>query len=199
MWRRKVVPIKSLETTGKQSSFAKEVKSVRSGGVGFRRAPEMQPVIVRTPQAASGPMPAGHTQGNAAQRNAGPTQQSKINKVAVTGRLGRNAIVRETKNGRLVANFSVAVDESCKDLLGETHKKTVWHRVQLWEELAETLGASLQKGVRVYIEGRRAFRNWIDRENKKHCYTEIVASDVRFLDPPPAREAQNARQCYAAA
>src|SRR5258708_22281892 len=139
-------------------------------------------------------MPAAPSQGNAGQRDAGPTRQQKINRVAVTGRLGRNAVVRQTKNGHVVANFSVAMDESYKDLLGETHKKTAWHRVQVWEELAETVGAGLQKGVRVYVEGRRAIRNWIDRENRKHCYAEIVASDVRFLDPLPSREAQNARE-----
>ena len=33
-------------------------------------------------------------------------------------------------NGRVAANFSVAVDESYKDLLGEWHKKTEWHRVK---------------------------------------------------------------------
>jgi single-strand DNA-binding protein len=203
-----VVPNKSLETTsagteiGKQSSFAKEVPSVRSGGFGFRRAPEKQAVIARTPQAASGPPPAAPSQGNAAQGKMGLAGQRKLNKVTVTGRLGRNAVVRQTKNGRLVANFSVAVDESYKDLLGESHKKTAWHRVQVWEELAETVSAGLQKGVRVYVEGRRAIRNWIDRENRKHCYTEIVASDVRFLDPAPSREARKGREvtdAYAAA
>jgi single-strand DNA-binding protein len=192
-----LAPNKSFETTfagrevGKQSNFAMGVQSVRSGSVGFRRTPENQPVIVRTPRAASGPMPAAPSQGNTGQRHAGPTQQKKIHRVAVTGRLGRNAVVRQTKNGHVVANFSVAVDESYKDLLGETHKKTAWHRVQVWEELAETVSAGLQKGVRVYVEGRRAIRNWIDRENRKHTYTEIVASDVRFLDPAPRSNAQS--------
>jgi len=192
-----VVPNKSFQTTfarrevGKQSNFAKGVQSVRAGSVGFRRTPENQGV---RPQTTSGPVSVVPSQDNAAQRNAGPTQVSKSNKVAVTGRLGRNAVVRQTKNGHLVANFSVAVDESYKDLLGESYKKTAWHRVQVWEELAETVSAGLQKGVRVYVEGRRAIRNWIDRENRKHCYAEIVASDVRFLDPLPSREAQNARE-----
>ena len=192
-----MVPNKSFQTTfarrevGKQSNFAKGVQSVRAGSVGFRRTPENQGV---RPQTTSGPVSVVPSQDNAAQRNAGPTQVSKSNKVAVTGRLGRNAVVRQTKNGHLVANFSVAVDESYKDLLGESYKKTAWHRVQVWEELAETVSAGLQKGVRVYVEGRRAIRNWIDRENRKHCYAEIVASDVRFLDPLPSREAQNARE-----
>jgi single-strand DNA-binding protein len=119
------------------------------------------------------------------------TGKNKLNKVAVTGRLGRHAVIRQTKNGHVVANFSVAVDESYKDLLGEWHKKTAWHRVQVWEELAETVSPELQKGARVYVEGRRMLRNWIDRENRKHAYTEIVASDVRFLDAAPKCEVRN--------
>jgi hypothetical protein len=57
------------------------------------------------------------------------------------GRLGRDAPVRHTKNGRVVANFSVAVDESYKDLRGEWHQKTEWHRVPVWEELAQTVSS----------------------------------------------------------
>ena len=45
--------------------------------------------------------------------------------------------------------------------------------------------------MQVYVEGRRAIRNWTDRENRKHAYREIVASEVRFLDRAPKREARN--------
>jgi single-strand DNA-binding protein len=79
-----------------------------------------------------------------------------------------------------VANFSVAVDESNKDLLGEWRNNTEWHRVQVWEQLAETVGADLRKGARVHVEGRRTICYWIDRENRRHVYFGIVASDVRF-------------------
>jgi single-stranded DNA-binding protein len=63
--------------------------------------------------------------------------------------------------------------------------------VHVWEELAETVSAGLLKGARVYVEGRLALRNWVDRDNRKHAYREIVARDVRFLDAAPRREAQN--------
>jgi single-stranded DNA-binding protein len=43
----------------------------------------------------------------------------------------------------------------------------------------------------VYVERRRAIRNWTDRENRKHAYREIVASEVRVLDAAPKREARN--------
>jgi single-stranded DNA-binding protein len=43
----------------------------------------------------------------------------------------------------------------------------------------------------VYVEGRRAIRNCTDRENRKHAYREIVASEVRFLDAGLKRKARN--------
>jgi single-strand DNA-binding protein len=165
--------------------LANEVKGF-CPNCGSFRTPGTQPVTLPTP-AASSP-------GTAAQRQGEFAGRSGLNRVNVTGRLGRDAVVRKTKNGRVVANFSVAVDESYKDQLGELQKKTAWHRVQVWEELAETVGSDLRQGVRVSVEGRRAIRHWIDRENRKHCYTEIVASDVRFLDPAPKREARNSNE-----
>ena len=145
----------------------------------FRRTPGTQPVTSRTPE-AGGPPLAVTSQGSAAQRKGEFAGRSGLNRVNVTGRLGRDAVVRQTKNGRVVANFSVAVDESYKDRLGQWHTKTEWHRVQVWQELAETVGADLRKGVRVHVEGRRTIRHWVDRENTEHVYWEIVASDVRF-------------------
>jgi len=180
-----VVPNSSSQITsprtevGERFHFTKEVRGFRPNGGSFRRTPVTQPVTSRTPE-AGGPPLAVTSQGSAAQRKGEFAGRSGLNRVNVTGRLGRDAVVRQTKNGRVVANFSVAVDESYKDRLGEWHTKTEWHRVQVWEELAETVGADLRKGVRVHVEGRRMIRHWIDRENRKHVYWEIVASDVRF-------------------
>lgn len=179
---------------GKQSHVTKKVKGSRPNGGSFRRTPGPQPVTMQTPEATGRPTPAASSPSSAAQPQGEFAGPSGLNRVNVTGRLGRDAVVRQTKNGRVVANFSVAVDESYKDQLGELHKKTAWHRVQVWEELAETVGSDLRQGVRVSVEGRRAIRHWIDRENREHSYTEIVASDVRFLDPAPEREARNGNE-----
>ncbi len=192
-----MVPNSSSQTrteVGKQSHVTKKVKGFRPNGGSFRRTPGTKPVTMRTPQAAGRPTPAASSPGSAAPRQGEFAGPSGLDRVNVTGRLGRDAVVRQTKNGRVVANFSVAVDESYKDQLGQLHKKTAWHRVQVWEELAKTVGSDLRRGVRVSVEGRRAIRHWIDRENREHCYTEIVASDVRFLDPAPEREARSGNE-----
>jgi single-strand DNA-binding protein len=109
----------------------------------------------------------------------------------LAGRLGRDAEVRHTKSGLIVANFSLGTEESYKDRLGEWQKKTAWHRVQVWGDVAETVSANLRQGARVYVEGKLIIRKWIDKQNKKHRYTEVVASDVRFLTLASSNGAQS--------
>ena len=43
-------------------------------------------------------------------------------------------------------------------------------------------GEYLSKGRQVYIEGRIQTRSWEDRDGNKRYTTEIIASDVQFLD-----------------
>jgi len=99
----------------------------------------------------------------------------------LAGRLCRDAEVRHTKGGQIVANFSLGTQESYKDRFGRVAKKTAWHRVQVWGDLAETVSANLRQGARVYVEGKLIIRNWIDKQNQKRRSTEVVASDVRSL------------------
>lgn len=118
-------------------------------------------------------------------RESDPHAANRINKVMLTGRLGRNARPRETNGGQSVADFFVGTDEFFKDTLGEWQQKTAWHRVEVWGEAAEMVGPQLREGSRVYVEGRLVIRRWIDRKNKRQTSKEIVASDVRFLSEGP--------------
>ena len=184
-----MVPNRSFQSTSaraevpKQSNFNKEGNKPYPYRSGFRpnQATQAQISAAATMSAPAPAIASAQMQG--AQRKSTP--------VNITGRLGRDAVGRHTINGHFVATFSVAVDESYKDLLGELRKKTAWHRVKVWDALAETVNAGLRKGVRVYVEGRLFHRNWVDRENKERTSAEIVAKDIRFLDAGPRREMQN--------
>jgi single-strand DNA-binding protein len=111
-----------------------------------------------------------------------PNGQSRANKVMLTGRLGRNARLRETKSGQMVADFFVGTDEFHKDLLGQWQRKTAWHRVQVWGEAAKMVSTPLREDAEVYVEGKLVIRKWIDKKNKRQRFTEILASEVRCLD-----------------
>jgi len=157
---------------GKPSTFRQEVRSSRQNDGLFC----LMPSEAKPPRSFSG----GPAQGNGERKH-------QNNKVTLLGRLGRDAVVRQTTKGHTVANFSLGVDESYKDRLGEWQKKVSWHRVQVWGELAETVGKDLLQGVRVYVEGRLIYRQWVDRQSQERTSAEIVASSIRFLDAAPRR------------
>jgi len=108
---------------------------------------------------------------------------SGINKAMIVGRLGRDPEIRYTPGGVAVANFSVATSEEWKDKeSNEKKERTEWHRIVAFGKLGEICGEYLSKGKLVYVEGRIQTRSWEDKDGNKKYTTEIVASDVQFLD-----------------
>ncbi len=78
-----------------------------------------------------------------------------VNKVILIGNLGKDPEMRYTPNGVAVANLTLATSESWKDKTsGENVEKTEWHRVVMFQRLAEIAGEYLKKGSKVYVEGR---------------------------------------------
>src|SRR5579864_6341136 len=107
-----------------------------------------------------------------------------INKVILIGNLGRDPEVRYTPSGLAVANLTLATSESWKDKqTGEPVERTEWHRIVMYQRLAEIAGEYLKKGSKVYIEGRIQTRKWQDKNTGQDRYTtEIVANELQMLD-----------------
>jgi single-strand DNA-binding protein len=104
-----------------------------------------------------------------------------LNRVTLTGRLGKDVDLRVTPNGSAIASFSVASSRNFKE--GDAWKEqTEWFRVVAWEKLAETCANYLHKGSRVLIEGRLQTREYTDKEGIKRYSTEVIASDLIMLD-----------------
>jgi single-strand DNA-binding protein len=112
---------------------------------------------------------------------------SGVNKAIIIGRLGGDPDIKYTPSGDAVANFSIATSEEWKDKdTGEKKERTEWHRIVAWRRLGEICGEYLSKGSQVYIEGRIQTRSWEQDGNKKYM-TEIVATNVQFLDSKKAK------------
>lgn len=104
-----------------------------------------------------------------------------INKVMISGRLGRDVELRITPSGSSVATFSVASSRSTKQSDGQLKEQTEWFRVVAWEKLADTCATYLKKGSSVFIEGRLQTRDWTDQQGQKHSTTEVIASEMVML------------------
>ena len=106
-----------------------------------------------------------------------------VNKVILVGNLGHDVEVRQMTNGNPVANIRIATNErwTRKDT-GQVQEHTEWHNVVLFGRRAELAQQYLQKGSRIYVEGRLRTRSWQDREGQERRSTEVVADDMQFLD-----------------
>jgi single-strand DNA-binding protein len=109
-----------------------------------------------------------------------------LNRVMIIGNLGQDPELRYTPNQVAVATFSVATTEHRTAADGQRQDITEWHRVVVWNKLAENCSKFLQKGRPVYVEGRLQTRSWDDKQTGQKRYaTEIIASNVQFLGANP--------------
>lgn len=103
-----------------------------------------------------------------------------LNRVTIIGNLGADVDLKYAPSGKAVANFSVATTETWKDKGGAKQEKTEWHRVTVWDVLAENCAKFLAKGRSVCVEGKLQTRTY-EKDGIKRYSTEIIAHNVVFL------------------
>ncbi|MDH7487037.1 MAG: single-stranded DNA-binding protein [Anaerolineae bacterium] len=112
-----------------------------------------------------------------------------MNKVLLIGNLGRDPEMRYTPNGRAVTSFSLATSRSWLTSNGERREATEWFNVVAWGNLAEICSQYLQRGSKVYVEGRLQTRRWENAEGQPCYRTEVVANEMIILDSyAPSRD-----------
>ena len=106
-----------------------------------------------------------------------------INKVILIGNLGADPEIRYMPNGSAVAHINIATNESWKDKqTGEVQERTEWHKVSLFDKLAQIVGEYLKKGSKVYIEGSIRTKKWQDQTGNDRYSTEIIPNTMQMLD-----------------
>ena len=108
-----------------------------------------------------------------------------LNKIMVIGNVGTDPELRYTANGDALSTFRVATNYNYTGPDGERREETEWFSVVTWRKLAEQCSQFLQKGRKVYVEGRLRSRAWDTPDGQRRFRTEIVASRVLFLDRAP--------------
>jgi single-strand DNA-binding protein len=109
-----------------------------------------------------------------------------INKVILVGNLGADPESRTTPGGMTVTNIRVATTEKRKDRQsGDLVEETEWHRVVMFDRLAEVAREYLRKGAQVYIEGQIRTNKWQDKDGNDRYTTEIIGRDMQMLGGRP--------------
>jgi single-strand DNA-binding protein len=105
-----------------------------------------------------------------------------INKVILVGNLGQDPETRYMPSGGAVTNFTLATNESWKDKQsGEQKERTEWHKVAMFNRLAEVAAEYLRKGSQVYVEGKLRTRKWQDKDGNDRYTTEVIADEMQML------------------
>lgn len=110
-------------------------------------------------------------------------------KIIIIGLLGGSPEMRFMPDGTAVTNFSVATSESWKDKAsGEKKEKTTWFRVNIWGSQAEACNLYLDKGSKVFVEGKLDVdvatggpKTFTRKDGIVSASFEIKADVVRFL------------------
>ncbi|MCQ2362985.1 MAG: single-stranded DNA-binding protein [Acidaminococcaceae bacterium] len=103
-----------------------------------------------------------------------------MNKVFLLGRLTKDPEVRYTTSGKIVAQFTIAVDRPYTNAEGQ--KEADFFPIVIWGKSAETAGNSLTKGQRVLVEGRVQIRSYDAKDGTKRWITEVIADRFEFIE-----------------
>jgi single-strand DNA-binding protein len=111
-----------------------------------------------------------------------------INKIILVGNVGRDPDVQTTAAGTKVAHVSLATSRRfTRD--GATEERTEWHRLTLWDRLAQLAEDYIRKGDRVYVEGRMEYDSF-ERNGVTIPTAEVHVRELVLLGAPVTRETE---------
>jgi single-strand DNA-binding protein len=105
-----------------------------------------------------------------------------LNKVLLIGNVGRDPEIRYTPTGVPVAQFSLATTEYSRNNEGQIQESTEWHTIVAWRNLAQLSEQQIQRGSRLFVEGRIRSRSYEDSSGAKRTSYEIIADTIIILD-----------------
>ncbi len=107
-----------------------------------------------------------------------------LNKVMLIGHTGDEVKMHWFEGGGCIGRFPLATNDSyVNKSTNERVTTTEWHNIVVRNKAAEICEKYLNKGDKIYIEGRLKTRKWQDEQGKDRYSTEIQCTDFTFLTP----------------
>ena len=103
-----------------------------------------------------------------------------MNKIILCGRLVRDPEVRYTSTGKVVTQFTLAVDRPFTNQDGQREADFI--NIVVWGKIAKLCGNSLMKGQRALVDGRLQLRSYDAKDVSKRYVTEVIANSVEFIE-----------------
>jgi single-strand DNA-binding protein len=108
-----------------------------------------------------------------------------MNNVSLIGRLTRDPEMKRFGDGKIVANLTIAVDDTFS-----RDDRTDFFRISVWGNQAELCEKYLRKGFLTGVSGRMRADEYKDAEGKKHYPVSVSADRIQFLQWPEKEKGQ---------
>jgi single-strand DNA-binding protein len=108
-----------------------------------------------------------------------------INKVILVGNVGRDPDVQTTSSGTKVAHLSLATSRRIQRE-GSYEERTEWHRLTLWDKLAQLAEEYVRKGDRLYVEGRMEYGSF-EKNGLTIPTADVSVRELVMLGTPGGR------------
>lgn len=99
-----------------------------------------------------------------------------FNKIIIAGRLARDPERRISSDGKVFANFTIAVNRNFKA------DEADFFDCVAFGNTADYILSYVRKGYLVLVEGSLQINKWADRDGVKHSKPEIIANVVRNFE-----------------
>ena len=107
---------------------------------------------------------------------------------ALSGNIGRDAEVKETKSEYKAITFSIAVNEQVK--VGDKYEKsTEFYNLTMFRKNPTKLVELLKKGTKIAVEGDVRQNAVKGQDGKTQTYYDFVVNDIDFLSAGAKSEA----------
>ncbi len=104
-----------------------------------------------------------------------------INKAILLGRLGKDPLIKQLDNGRVVCNVTLATNDYYTDREGNRKESTEWHNLEIWDNQARTAEKYLKKGSVIYVEGKIRTDKYIDPEGVEKQIKKIRVLTMQMM------------------
>lgn len=114
-----------------------------------------------------------------------------LNKITVSGRLGKDPEIRFSQGGTDIATFSLGVNSSFKK-----DAPPIWPSCTAFGKTAQIIAACLKKGSWVIVSGRLDIQKWQDSNTGQNREKAVIIVDSVVLGPKQKQDGQSDDQGY---
>lgn len=99
--------------------------------------------------------------------------------VTIEGNATRDPVMKQTKTGKNVCTFSLAMNHYSKD---NADPQVSYIDVETWEKLADICSSSVTKGRRIMVAGTLRQDRWEGTDGTKRSRIKVIGKEVRFIE-----------------